>query len=144
MQREISTRRVTVSNLVREFTEIAQQTLRSSEADLVRSRRDAATRLLWVLGVSLVVALVVSGFSLLHSESLERQAGQQYEEVEQARLELRQVAVRLMQIQEEERTRLSRELHDEIGQALATMQLEVARAESLSAPARPESSGFPG
>ena len=138
VQGEITTRRVTVSNLVREFTELAQQTLRDSEADLVRSRRDAATRLLWVLGLSLVIALAVSGFSVLHSERLERQAGEQYEEVERARMELRQFAGRLMQIQEEERTRLSRELHDEIGQALATMQLEVARAESLSALARPE------
>jgi signal transduction histidine kinase len=91
-----------------------------------------------VLGLSVIVAIAVAGFSLAHSESLERKTVRQYEEVERARTELQQFAARLMQIQEEERTRLSRDLHDEIGQALATLRLEVARAETVTPEDLPE------
>ncbi len=138
VQREITPRRAFVGELVREFTQLGQDSLRISESELAHSRREGASRLLWVLGLSVVVAFAVAGFSVAHSESLERQAAQQYEEVEQARKELQRFANRLMQIQEEERTRLSRELHDEIGQALATLRLEVSRAASLSGQSPPE------
>ena len=131
VQNEIVARRAAVGNLVREFTEVTQESLRLGEEELSRSRRDGASRLLWVLSLSVVVALAVAGFSITHSESLERQAARGYEEVEKARTELEAFSVRLMQLQEEERTRLSRELHDEIGGSLATFRLEVSRAETL-------------
>src|SRR5258705_4735038 len=44
------------------------------------------------------------------------------EELEQSRAELRALAVRLQAIREEERTRLAREIHDELGQALTGVQ----------------------
>jgi signal transduction histidine kinase len=135
---EIVARRNVVGDLVREFTQLGQVQLQESEVELARSRRDGANHLLWILGLSVIVAVVVAGFSLAHSESLERQTVLQYEEVERARTELQQFAARLMQIQEEERTRLSRDLHDEIGQALATLRLEVARAESVLPKELPE------
>jgi signal transduction histidine kinase len=138
VQHEIVSRRNTVGDLVREFTQVGQERLRRNDVELSRSRWEAANRLLWALGLSVVVALAVAGFSLAHSESLERRAAQQYDEVEEARIQLQQFATRLMQIQEEERTRLSRDLHDEIGQTLATLRLEISRAESLSQKAAPE------
>ncbi|MCX6638024.1 MAG: sensor histidine kinase, partial [Acidobacteria bacterium] len=46
----------------------------------------------------------------------------------QARRDLQQLSARLLQIQEDERTRLSRELHDEIGQTLTALRLAISRA----------------
>jgi PAS domain S-box-containing protein len=48
------------------------------------------------------------------------------EELEQSREELRALAARLQAIREEERTRLSREIHDELGQALTALKLDLA------------------
>lgn len=131
VQNEIVARRAAVGRLVQDFTEVTRETLRLADEELSRSRREGASRLLWVLSFSVVVALVVAGISIAHSENLEHQAAEGYEEVEKARAELQAFSVRLMQLQEEERTRLSHELHDEIGGSLATFRLEVARAESL-------------
>jgi signal transduction histidine kinase len=131
VQNEIVARRAAVGNLVQDFTEVAHESLRLGEEELSRSRREGTSRLLWVLSFSVVVALAVAGISIAHSENLEQQAAAGYEEVEKARAELQAFAVRLMQLQEEERTRLSHELHDEIGGSLATFRLEVSRAESL-------------
>ena len=45
-----------------------------------------------------------------------------------AKLELERLSNRLMEIQEEERTRLSRELHDEIVQNLAVLKIDITEA----------------
>lgn len=48
------------------------------------------------------------------------------QELEQSRAELRALAARLQAIREEERTRIAREIHDELGQALTALKLELA------------------
>jgi PAS domain S-box-containing protein len=47
-------------------------------------------------------------------------------EVAQSREELRALAARLESVREEERTRIARELHDELGQALTGLKLDLA------------------
>jgi len=48
------------------------------------------------------------------------------QEIAQSREELRALAARLQSIREEERTRIARELHDELGQALTGLKLDLA------------------
>lgn len=58
------------------------------------------------------------------------------EELEQSRAELRALAVRLQAIREEERTRIAREIHDELGQALTALKLDLAWMSSNRPPSR--------
>lgn len=51
------------------------------------------------------------------------------EEIARSRAELRALAARLESIREEERTRIARELHDELGQALTGLKLDLAWVE---------------
>jgi PAS domain S-box-containing protein len=51
------------------------------------------------------------------------------EEIARSREELRALAARLESIREEERTRIARELHDELGQALTGLKLDLAWVE---------------
>jgi signal transduction histidine kinase len=133
IQREIVSRRNAVGDLVRQFTLLSQEALRESEQEFATTRRNFANRLLLVLGICLLFGLGVAGFSLVHAESLQKKNLLQYEEVQRANGELQQLSGRLMEVQEQERIQLARDLHDEIGQMVATVRLEISQAESLPA-----------
>ena len=130
VQKEIAVRRNSAGDLVREVAQVNQQALQDAEGGFAETRQHSARRLQWVLGLSLVFALAAVLISLRYTDGLERSTERQYKEVREAKVELQYLTKRLLELQEEERTRLSRELHDEIGQALATLRLEILRADS--------------
>jgi signal transduction histidine kinase len=137
LQREIVPRRGDLYNALLAIQTSDQQRLQESEREFAAARRNAARRLLIILGLCVLLAIAVARLSLLHAENLERRAEQHFREVELARSELQQLSARLLEIEEEDRRNLSRELHDEIGQALALLQIEVSTAQTLL-PAQPE------
>jgi signal transduction histidine kinase len=137
LQREIMPRRVDLYGTLLAFQAADQRRLQDSEREFSAARRNAARRLLLILALCLLLAGAVARFSLRHAENLERQAEKHYAEVEQAKSELQQLSARLLEIEEEGRRHISRELHDEIGQALALLQIEISHAHGML-PAQPE------
>ncbi|MBI3698104.1 MAG: sensor histidine kinase [Acidobacteria bacterium] len=125
LQQESSPRRNAISELVRELTEASENTLKNSETEFARGRRSAALRLSLFVGLCIIFGLAVAGFSLAHSEALEREAARQYAQLEQ-------LSARLLEVQEDERRKIARELHDEIGQTLTALRMEVSHAQSLA------------
>jgi signal transduction histidine kinase len=137
LQREVVPRRGELYNALIELTSADQQRMQANEREFAETRRRAAERLLLMLSVGVLLCILVARFSLRQAENLERQAQVHFEAVEHARGELQQLSARLLEIEEEGRRRLSRELHDEIGQTLALLQIEISHAQSVSAsPAR--------
>jgi PAS domain S-box-containing protein len=65
----------------------------------------------------------------LAHEELEERVNQRTAELRAAEAELRSLSGRLMQLQDEERRRISRELHDSSGQALAALSMCIAVVE---------------
>ena len=66
----------------------------------------------------------ITGHFGIQRDVTDRQIAAQ--ELERSREELRALAVRLQAIREEERTRIAREIHDELGQALTALKLDLA------------------
>src|SRR4051812_1136330 len=137
LQREIVPRRGDLYTALLSIQTADQQRLQESEREFAEARRNAANRLLIILGLCVLLAMVVARASLRHAENLEQKAELHFGEVEQARSELQELSARLLEIEEEDRRNLSRELHDEIGQALALLQIEISHAHGLL-PAQPE------
>jgi signal transduction histidine kinase len=67
----------------------------------------------------------MAAFSVRRILRLEEQAHARYEEVAEARSQLKDLSARLVQAQETERRALSRELHDEVGQSLSAVLVEL-------------------
>jgi signal transduction histidine kinase len=81
--------------------------------------------LLLTLLAALALGVGLALFTMRKILGLEGQARLQYGEVAEARTQLKELSARLVQAQEEERRSLSRELHDEVGQALSAVLIEL-------------------
>jgi signal transduction histidine kinase len=68
--------------------------------------------------------LLIEGISGLLGEAYEKKLGEN--EISRSRKQLRNLSQRLELIREEERTRIAREVHDELGQVLSTLKLELS------------------
>jgi signal transduction histidine kinase len=136
---EVVPRRGELYGALREVTAADQRMLENSEGEFAGTRRRAAERLLLMLALGVLLSVTVMTISLRHAENLEREADRHVAAVERAKQELQQLSARLLEIEEEGRRRLSRELHDEIGQSLALLQIEISHAQALlQAPGRLE------
>lgn len=95
------------------------------QGQALRRRRDGST--FWT---DLVVSMVTdsngapSGFIAIHRDITELRRNQ--EMLRESREQLRNLASRLMVVREEERSTIARELHDELGQALTRLKIDLS------------------
>jgi signal transduction histidine kinase len=90
-----------------------------------------------MLAASLTLGLAVAVTAVIRIRVLERRSEDQHARTEQAEQEMRRLSNQLVKTQEEERKNLSRELHDELGQMLTALRMEVGRAERAQAAGSP-------
>ena len=116
--------------LLKQVNTLDDHNLDSAEAGIEavqsRFRRRVTTISLLALALGTILAIVV----LRNVRRLETEAEVRLTEAQEARQHLRLLSDRLVKAQEDERRKLSRELHDELGQAMSAMLMELGRFES--------------
>jgi signal transduction histidine kinase len=85
-------------------------------------------RLLSIGLATLLLAVFVAVVALRHAHRLERRVEQQRVNEQQTRNELELLSASLVDVQEQERRTLARELHDEVGQALTALKMDIGIA----------------
>jgi len=120
---------------------IADQIGAMNEAELLegKSRVDAIfalfrTNMAWSIGLTVGLGLVLAAFSSRQILSLEKG-------MTESRQALQHLSARLVDAQEEERRAIARELHDEVGQVLTGIRLELAALSKLIRTGSAESAG---
>src|SRR5580704_13936846 len=134
-QADLSRQAVPISS---EMTSIMQQ-MREEEQRLLDARTKTSDRLFIVTVVTLAVAFVMAlelftvNYRLLSAELAAREQAEQT--VRESEESLRHLTGRLLQVQDAERRKFSRELHDSLGQYLAgaKMNLEIFAAQRRDA-----------
>ncbi len=133
LRRQVLPRREAVLDIASKIEELNNENLKAQRVEV--DRRYAAFRsdlnsLLWR---TLLLGLVVAIVAVFRLRVLERRSETQREVAEDAERLMRHLSQQLVATQEDERKKLSRELHDHVGQLLTALRLELGRIDRVRA-----------
>lgn len=136
---QVFPRRMAMLQIADQIAGINESQLSAGKLHVERTFTQFRGRLFSTLGLTVGLGLVLALFSIQSILRLERESAQRYEEIANARAELKQLSARLVAAQENERRTIARELHDEVGQALSAALVELGNL-SAASPAKDEGS----
>lgn len=131
LRRQVLPRRDAVMDIAREFKALNAADLEERQREMGRRLADFERSGERILAGAVALALAVSVFSIVRLSRLEVRAERQHVATERAERELRRLSQQLVRAQEDERRSLSRELHDEVGQELTALRVELGNLEKL-------------
>jgi signal transduction histidine kinase len=122
-------RREAVMRAADELQALNRNNYVQQQAAIAEINRTTQRQVAQRFGIALVLSFGIGLIAVLYAGRLEQETKlQSAREMENSR-SLQRLSSRLVHIQEEERRHLSRELHDEVGQALTAVKVELALAE---------------
>ena len=130
IQEQVLPRRMMAVGLADRIEQMTQQQLEASSADVSDLFESFRLKLLVLLLLTVAAGIVLAGISLWRLLRLEDEAQFRFHEVLKAREELARLSAELVSAQESERRRISRELHDEVGQILSAIMLALGNLRS--------------
>jgi signal transduction histidine kinase len=135
LRREVLPRREAVLEIAAEIEKLNDQNLASQRAEVTRRTEAFRSELFSLLGRSLFFGLLVAAAVVFRLRVLERRSDNQKARAQEAEGQMRELSQQLVAAQEEERRKLSRELHDHVGQMLTALRMELGRIDRV----RPQS-----
>jgi signal transduction histidine kinase len=122
---QVFPRRQNMLAIADRISAIGEQQQEVGNRQVVDLLLDFQNRLLLTLVAALILGFAMALFTMRRMLNLETQDRLRYEEVAHARSQLKALSARLDEAQETERRALSRELHDEVGQSLSAVLVEL-------------------
>ena len=112
--------------------------LEYADSSLVTGFANLQGSLSRVLAIGFASGLLLVLGSMAYIARLDRQTRARYVELARSRHALRELSARLVDAQETERRAISRELHDEVGQALGALLVDIGRLSTTLSEDHPE------
>jgi signal transduction histidine kinase len=123
---EVFPRRLAMLGIADQIAGINESQLNSGKLRVTKTFSEFRRRLFIALGLTIGLGLLLAAFTTGKILRLETETAARYHEIATARAELQQLSARLVEAQENERRSIARELHDEVGQALSGVLVEMA------------------
>lgn len=133
LRREVIPRREAVLNIAEEIEELNNANLAAQGAEVMRQQAAFRSELYVLLWRTLALGVIVALTAVIRLRVLERRSEEQKLVAQGAERHLRELSQQLVAAQEEERRKLSRELHDHVGQMLTALRMELGRVDRISA-----------
>ena len=118
-------RRAEILDIVSQIEAINQQTLARQRQEVELQQLELPIFVRRSVILTILVGFVIAGMSLYWINRLEKTSQRHKLAIEKAGHELRRLSQQLVHAQEEERKKLSHELHDEVGQLLTALRIEL-------------------
>ena len=125
---ELVPRRTTMLQIADRIAEINELGLNRAEEQLSISAENLRWSLLVTFGIAVLGGVLLAIATTTLTLRLERAVERQLRATMAARSDLQALSARLVRAQEDERRKLARELHDEVGQTLSAIMMEASSA----------------
>ncbi len=131
LRRQVLPRRRAAISIAREISHLTEANLDQQRQEIDRKQALMAGFIARMLIMTVVLGIGIAGATLFRMTRLERHSEEQRLRTEEAERELRRLSRQLVQAQEAERKSISRELHDEVGQMLTALRMELRSLHDL-------------
>lgn len=131
LREQVLPRRNSVLAMALEVRELNRARFARQREELARTQHNFRVFLYRMTAFSLVLGFLVAGLSVAQIVKLEARNVEHQKRTEQAEQELRRLSQQLVQAQEDERKSIARELHDQVGQMLTAVRMELGSLAQL-------------
>ena len=132
IHKQLLPRSLSILQVSQQIASLNGEEFAKSNQDLLARFASLQSKLKSMLLAALMAGLLLSLLGSFYVLHLERQGRERYLALADSRLELEKLSARLLDIQEQERRSIARELHDEVGQVLEALLVDLGRLSTLA------------
>jgi signal transduction histidine kinase len=125
LRRHVIPKRELIVRISDDLRTLNQDALRQQLADVTQLHEALRQRIWWTSGIAVALGGAVALFGAWYAGRLESRIREQHLQERQHTRDLQRLSAELVHAQEDERRTIGRDLHDEIGQALLAIKLDL-------------------
>lgn len=129
LRREVIPQRELIVRISDDLRTLNQDAFRQQQAEVAQLHRALRQRIWWTSSLAVALGLAIAFLAARYAGRLEWRIRQQHLQERQHKRDLQRLSAELVHAQETERRTIGRDLHDEIGQALLTIKLDLGAVE---------------
>lgn len=124
LRRQVIPQRELIVRISDDLRTLNQDAFQEQQAEVAELHHALRQRIWWTSGIAVALGLAIAFFAARYAGRLESRIRQQHLQERQHKRDLQRLSAELVHAQEDERRKIGRDLHDEIGQALMTIKLD--------------------